>query len=157
MAKAAVKTKKEPKSEAPPIADESQASDRRKAPDRRGNAAAEPQGRERRKHERLDCDGFAEVVIDGASLMFRGRIKDLSPTGCYIQTPARLRLDVGAAAELVFTVNDRTFKAVAEVRVIRPGVGVGFEILFLVAESRAPSDLMALIQKLESTIPAAKV
>jgi hypothetical protein len=137
MAKAAVKTKKESKAAA--------------------DVVSAPQGSDRRKHERLDCDGFAEVVIDGASLMFRGRIKDLSPTGCYIQTPARLRLDVGAAAELVFTVNDRTFKAVAEVRVIRPGVGVGFEILFLVAESRAPSDLMALIQKLESTIPAAKV
>jgi len=107
-------------------------------------------GRERRKHERAVCDGFAEVVIDGASLMFRGRIKDLSPTGCYIETRARLRLDVGTAAELCFNVNDRAFKAVAEVRVIRPGVGVGFEILFLVAESREPSDLLALIQKLEA-------
>ncbi len=109
-----------------------------------------PAGRERRKHERAECDGFAEVVIDGASLMFRGRIKDLSPTGCYIETRARLRLDVGTAAELCFTVNDRAFKAVAEVRVIRAGAGVGFEILFLVAESREPSDLLALIQKLES-------
>jgi hypothetical protein len=112
--------------------------------------AAEPSGRERRKHERAACDGFAEVVIDGASLMFRGRIKDLSPTGCYIETRARLRLDVGTAAELCFTVNERAFKAVAEVRVIRPGSGVGFEILFLVAESREPSDLLALIQKLEA-------
>lgn len=112
-------------------------------------------GKERRKHERSECDGFAEVVIDGASLMFRGRIRDLSPTGCYIETPARLRLDTGSAAELCFTVNDRNFKAIAEVRVIRPGVGVGFEILFLVAESRAPSDLMALIQKLESRHPGA--
>lgn len=111
---------------------------------------AAPSGRERRKHERAACDGFAEVVIDGASLMFRGRIKDLSPTGCYIETRARLRLDVGTAAELCFTVNDRAFKAVAEVKVIRPGVGIGFEILFLVAESREPSDLLALIQKLES-------
>jgi hypothetical protein len=107
-------------------------------------------GRERRKHERAECDGFAEVVIDGASLMFRGRIKDLSPTGCYIETRARLRLNVGTAAELCFTVNERAFKAVAETRVIRPGSGVGFEILFLVAESREPSDLLALIQKLES-------
>jgi PilZ domain len=111
---------------------------------------AQPLGRERRKHERAACDGFAEVVIDGASLMFRGRIKDLSPTGCYIETRARLRLEVGTAAELCFTVNERAFKAVAEVRVIRPGSGVGFEILFLVAESREPSDLLALIQKLES-------
>jgi hypothetical protein len=82
--------------------------------------------------------------------MFRGRIKDLSPTGCYIETRARLRLNVGTAAELCFTVNERAFKAVAETRVIRPGSGVGFEILFLVAESREPSDLLALIQKLES-------
>jgi len=111
---------------------------------------AEPSGRERRKYERAACDGFAEVVIDGASLMFRGRIKDLSPTGCYIETRARLRLDVGTAAELCFNVNDRAFKAVAEVRVIRPGAGVGFEILFLVAQSREPSDLLALIQKLEA-------
>jgi hypothetical protein len=108
--------------------------------------------RERRKHERAGCDGYAEVVIDGASLMFRGRIKDLSPTGCYLETRARLRLDVGTAAELCFTVNERAFKAVAEVRVIRPGVGIGFEILFLVAGSRAPGDLLALIQKLESEI-----
>ncbi len=116
-------------------------------------APGPPNGRDRRKHERSDCDGFAEVVIDGASFMFRGRIKDLSPTGCYIETRARLRLEVGTAAELCFTVNDRNFKAVAEVKVTRPGVGVGFEILFLVAESRAPSDLLALIQKLEAQHP----
>ncbi|AXC11440.1 hypothetical protein ACPOL_2116 [Acidisarcina polymorpha] len=118
---------------------------------------AEPRGKDRRKHERAECDGFAEVVIDNASLMFRGRIKDLSQTGCYIETRARLRLDVGCAAELCFTINDRSFKAVAEVKVIRAGVGVGFEILFLAAESRAPSDLMALIQKLESRIPTPAV
>lgn len=117
-------------------------------------AQAFDQGRERRKHERIGCDGFAEVVIDGMSLMFRGRIKDLSPTGCYIESRARLRLEAGTAAELCFTVNDRAFKAIAEVRVVRPGVGVGFEILFLVAESRAPSDLLALIQKLESGVTA---
>jgi hypothetical protein len=121
------------------------------------DAAAAPKSRERRKHERAGCDGFAEVVIDGASLMFRGRIKDLSPTGCYLETRARLRLDVGVAAELCFTVNERAFKAVAEVKVIRPGVGIGFEILFLIAESRAPNDLLALIQKLESRIPAPKI
>ncbi len=114
---------------------------------------AAPSGRERRKHERAACDGFAEVVIDGAGLMFRGRIKDLSPTGCFIETRARLRLDIGAAAELAFSVNDRHFKAVAEVKGMRGGVGVGFEILFLIAESRQPSDLLALIQKLESRIP----
>jgi hypothetical protein len=115
-----------------------------------------PSGRERRKHERSECDGFAEVVIDGASLMFRGRIRDISPTGCYIETRARLRLETGIAAELSFTINERAFKAVAEVRAIRPGIGVGFEILFLAAESRAPSDLLALIQKLEAHIASPK-
>jgi hypothetical protein len=118
--------------------------------------AGPPSGRERRKHERSECDGFAEVVIDGASLMFRGRIRDISPTGCYIETRARLRLETGIAAELSFTINERAFKAVAEVRVVRPGVGVGFEILFLAAESRAPSDLLALIQKLEAHIGSPK-
>jgi hypothetical protein len=111
---------------------------------------AELEFHERRKHERAECDGPAEVVMDGASLMFRGRIKNLSPTGCYIDTHARLRLGVGTAAELCFTVNERSFKAIAEVKWIRPSAGVGFEILFLVAESREPSDLLALIQKLEA-------
>ncbi len=106
----------------------------------------------RRKHNRLSCDGFAEVMIPDSSLMFRGRIRDLSPTGCYIETRAALpKLVVGAAAELFFTVNGRSVKALAEAKAIRPGAGVGFEIHILTAQTGAPNDLLALIDRLELT------
>ncbi len=107
---------------------------------------------ERRKHARLEVDGFAEVIAADASIMFRGRIRDLSPTGCYIETRARINLSIGAAVELCFTVNERSFTAVAEIKGFRVGEGVGFEIHQLTADKRAPDDLLALIHKLESPL-----
>jgi hypothetical protein len=47
--------------------------------------------RERRRHTRFACDGRAEVVFR-PDLLFRGELKDISLTGCYIATRARLNL-----------------------------------------------------------------
>jgi PilZ domain len=68
-------------------------------------------GEERRKQERFDCDGFAEVVVDDAAFLFRGNIQNLSIGGCYIQSRARLRLDRGAEADLHFNLSGDFFHA----------------------------------------------
>ena len=54
---------------------------------------------ERRQHPRFAVDGWAEVVVADGSLLFRGRVLDVSLAGCYIETEARLRLAPGTLVE----------------------------------------------------------
>ena len=60
-------------------------------------------GKERRKQERFGCDGFAEVIVGDAEFLFRGAIQDISLSGCYIRSRARLRLHRGAEVDLHFS------------------------------------------------------
>ena len=46
--------------------------------------------RERRRHERYAVEGDAEVIVAGGTLLFRGSIADISLSGCFIETRARL-------------------------------------------------------------------
>ncbi len=82
---------------------------------------------ERRQQRRYPCDGFAEVVVDDAAFLFRGTIQNLSLSGCYIHSSARLRLDRGAEVYLQFTVEGNYFKAHARLMSVRSGEGAGFE------------------------------
>jgi PilZ domain len=102
---------------------------------------------ERRQHQRFAVDGWAEVVVADGSLLFRGRILDLSVAGCYIETEARLRLEPGTQVEMVFRVNEIVFRPTATSRAVRPGEGAGF--LFLNLNSRMQADLELLISELK--------
>ncbi len=55
----------------------------------------------RRRHARYQCRGFAEVIVDNACFLFRGSIRDISQTGCYIESQARLALKRGTEVELL--------------------------------------------------------
>jgi hypothetical protein len=101
---------------------------------------------ERRQHKRFAVDGWAEVVVADGSLLFRGRILDLSVAGCYIETEARLRLAPGTPVEMVFRVNEMVFRPLATSRMVRPGEGAGF--LFLNLNARMRTDLELLIAEL---------
>jgi PilZ domain len=103
---------------------------------------------ERRQHPRFAVNGWAEVVVADGSLLFRGRILDVSVAGCYIETEARLRLAPGTLVEMVFRVNETVFRPLATSRVVRPGEGAGF--LFLNLNAKMQSDLELLIAELRS-------
>src|ERR1700733_1137616 len=80
---------------------------------------------ERRQHTRYAVDAWAEVMVKDGTMLFRGRVLDVSVGGCYIETEARLRLAPGTPVEMVFRVNDKAFRCDATSRMIRTK-GAGF-------------------------------
>lgn len=101
---------------------------------------------ERRQHKRYAVDALAEVLVLDGTLLFRGRVLDISAAGCYVETEARLRLASGTPVEMVFRVKDLLFRLEATSRAIRPGRGAGF--LFSSMSARMQKELEALIAEL---------
>lgn len=87
-------------------------------------------GRERRRSRRLACEGFAEGFAFETGAVFRGSIRDISLTGCYVMTKARMRLERLSEVDLCFTLKERKYRILARVMDVRPGNGVGLEFLF---------------------------
>ena len=81
---------------------------------------------ERRRHERYTVDGDAEVMVADGKLLFRGSIVDISLSGCFIETRARLLLEPGTPVQMVFRADHLTLRMTATVRAVRPGAGAGF-------------------------------
>ncbi len=102
---------------------------------------------ERRQHKRYAVDGVAEVVVADGTMLFRGRVLDISVEGCYVETQARLRLRPGTLVEMVFRVKGTTFRPLATSRMVRPGEGAGFHFLNLGGKIQA--ELLRLIEELE--------
>jgi hypothetical protein len=125
-----------------------------------GNAAAADEvkadetlrGSERRKQERFECDGFAEVIVDDAAFLFRGAIRDFSMSGCFIKSSARLRLDRGAEVDLRFSVDGSHFNARARLMIVRPGGGAGFE--FFPGDPELRSRLLTLVARFDGNAPS---
>jgi PilZ domain len=100
---------------------------------------------ERRQHTRYAVDAWAEVMVKDGTMLFRGRVLDVSVGGCYIETEARLRLAPGTPVEMVFRLNDRVFRCDATSRMIRTkGAGFLFELL----DVRTKTELDGLIAEL---------
>jgi c-di-GMP-binding flagellar brake protein YcgR len=100
---------------------------------------------ERRRHTRYAVDAWAEVVVKDATMLFRGRVLDISVAGCYVETGARLRLAPGTPVEMVFRVDDRVFRCDATSRMIRTK-GAGF--LFSNMDAKSQMELESLIREL---------
>lgn len=114
--------------------------------DRRGaTAEALP---ERRQHPRYAIDAWAEVLVLDGSLLFRGRVLDISSAGCFIQTEARLRMRQRTPVEMVFRLKKAALRLQATSRMVRPGIGAGF--LFSEMNERTRLELDALIAELNS-------
>jgi len=101
---------------------------------------------ERREHTRYAVDAWAEVLVKDATLLFRGRVLDISVGGCYIETEAKLKLAPGTAVEMVFRLNERVFRCEATSRMLRAR-GAGF--LFEGMDARSRRELDRLIAELE--------
>jgi len=100
---------------------------------------------ERRQHTRYAVDAWAEVMVKDGTMLFRGRVLDISVAGCYVETEARLRLAPGTSVEMVFRLNDRVFRCDATSRMIRTK-GAGFLFAFL--DDRTKTELDELIAEL---------
>jgi hypothetical protein len=100
---------------------------------------------ERRQHTRYAVDAWAEVMVKDGTMLFRGRVLDVSVGGCYVETEARLRLAPGTLVEMVFRVSDRVFRCDATSRMIRTK-GAGF--LFSHLDARLQMELEELIREL---------
>src|ERR1700735_2273947 len=103
---------------------------------------------DRREHTRYAVDAWAEVMVKDGTMLFRGRVLDISQGGCYIETEARLRLVPGTPVEIVFRTNDRVFQGEGTSRMVRTR-GAGF--LFDGMSAKVRVGLEALIQELSAT------
>jgi PilZ domain len=100
---------------------------------------------ERRRHTRYAVDAWAEVLVKDGTMLFRGRVLDVSVGGCYVETEARLRLAPGTPVEMVLRVNDRVFQCDATIRMMRTK-GAGF--LFSNLDAKVRMELEGLIREL---------
>jgi PilZ domain len=103
--------------------------------------------RERRRHERYAVDGDAEVMVNDGTLLFRGRTVDISLSGCFIETRARLALEQGTPVQMVFRAGHLTLRMSATVRSVRPGSGAGF--LFGTMSAYMQAGLEGLIAEMQ--------
>ena len=100
---------------------------------------------ERRQHTRYAVDAWAEVLVKDGTMLFRGRVLDVSVGGCYIETEARLKLAPGTLVEMVFRVGDAVFRCEAMSRMVRTR-GAGF--LFSSMDAKMQWELEKLIGEL---------
>jgi hypothetical protein len=84
---------------------------------------------DRREYTRYAVDAWAEVMVKDGTMLFRGRVLDVSVGGCYIETEARLRLAPGTPVEIVFRAHDRVLKCDGTSRMVRTrGAGLIAEL-----------------------------
>ena len=100
---------------------------------------------ERRVHTRYAVDAWAEVLVKDGTMLFRGRVLDVSVGGCYIETEAKLKLAPGTPVEMVFRVNNDVFRCDAMSRMVRTR-GAGF--LFANQDAKSRMELEGLIREL---------
>jgi hypothetical protein len=100
---------------------------------------------ERREHTRYAVDAWAEVMVKDGTMLFRGRVLDVSQGGCYIETEARLRLAPGTPVEIVFRAHERVLRCEGTSRMVRTR-GAGF--LFETMSAKVRAELDGLIAEL---------
>lgn len=100
----------------------------------------------RRRHPRYLCEGTAEVMLPNGGLLLRGRILDLSLSGCFIETPA-LNLERGTHVEVCFVARRLKFRVAGRIAVLHRRRGAG--IAFLNLSERNAVCITELVQELK--------
>jgi hypothetical protein len=95
---------------------------------------------DRREEERYPVSWQAEIFIPERTTMFRGRVVNISPSGCYVQTVAWVRVPPGTVVELVFLLDGRQNRVYAEARFAQSRTGVGLRFSPLEEEVRRRLD-----------------
>jgi hypothetical protein len=111
-------------------------------------AAPAQQAQNRRRHRRYACEGQAEVFLPHGGFLLRGRILDLSLSGCFIETRA-ISLERGTHVEVYFVAHRMQFRVGGNIAVLHPkrGAGIAFQNLSL----RSARQISDLIQELKQT------
>ncbi len=104
---------------------------------------------ELRQHRRYVLDAWAEVVLKDGSMLFRGRVLDVSTGGCYVETAVRLRLAHGTRVEMVFRVREHVFRCEAQSR-MTSAHGAGF--MFERMDERTQEELGIFLGELERVV-----
>jgi hypothetical protein len=108
-------------------------------------------GVERRRSRRFLCSGQAEGLFHRPDVLFRGEVRDMSLTGCLIQTRAQLRVQPQTEVELRFQVNNNHYRTLARVVEIRSGQGVGME--FMHEDTQTLASFKGLMITLQRMMP----
>lgn len=110
--------------------------------------AAKPQNR--RQCPRYRCEGDAEVFVPHGALLFRGKILNLSLSGCFIEVPA-LDLERGTPVEVSFSVRQMQFRVAGRIAIMhrRRGAGIAFGAL----TSQRARQISDLITELKEAAP----
>jgi len=106
-----------------------------------------------RQDTRYEVEGDAEVFVKTGSMgttLLRGSILDLSATGCFIQTMARVMIKPGTVVQLIFSIYGTTFRIDAASRFARMRVGVGFR--FLEMDEPTHKRLHAVLEDIRSKL-----
>src|SRR5690348_12545246 len=104
----------------------------------------------RRQYPRYCCEGEAEVFVPHGALLFRGKILDLSFSGCFIEAPA-LDLERGTPVEVSFSVRRMQFRVAGRIAIMhrRRGAGIAFQELSP-RRARQISELIAELKEMAS-------
>lgn len=102
----------------------------------------------RRRHPRFACEGHAEVFVPQGALIFRGKILDLSLSGCFIETPT-LNLERGTRVEVYFVARQMQFRIGGHIAMLhrKRGAGIAFQELDP-RRSRQISELLGELKQL---------
>jgi c-di-GMP-binding flagellar brake protein YcgR len=101
------------------------------------DSAEQPaEGGYRREHRRFSVDRKAEIQVISSAALFRGRIVDLSLSGCYIQTIAAACLPPDSAVEISFVLNAKAMRVQALSKRSKSKVGMGFRFVQLSDDER---------------------
>ena len=103
------------------------------------------QSEEKRRHPRYSCDGYAEVFLPHGGLLFRGRISNLSVSGCFIET-TMASLERGTLVEVYFVTNQLQFRVQGNIAEVRQKRGAG--ISFINVSPRRAAQIVALVDEL---------
>jgi hypothetical protein len=91
---------------------------------------------ERRATPRFAVDAPASVQVGYDGPMFRGRIVNLSLTGCYIQTIAGTKIPADTAVEIEFLLMGVSIQLSALFKWSKPKAGMGFRFIAMEKDSR---------------------
>ena len=111
---------------------------------------------ERRNEERFPVAWDAEIFVPERTAMFRGQMVNISPSGCYVQTVAWVRLPPTTVVELVFMLDGRLTRTRAEARFAQSRTGVGLRFLPLEDELRRRLDEVIVDLRAAADTPTAR-
>ena len=94
-----------------------------------GQISGEHPDNERRRSVGIFCSGFAEGLSRNPSQLFRGEIRNVSETGCFISVRAAVSLAAGAIVELRLRLCQTEYRALARVMEAMPSTGIRMQFI----------------------------